>query len=139
VNLVFADTFYFLAIVNRHDAAHARARSVAGELTDPILTTEWVLTELADAMSARRVRHLFLRLLEKLQADPNCTIIPATPSLFAEGVKLYARRSDKEWTLTDCISFVVMQQHGISRALTGDRHFEQAGFQALLSERKNVT
>jgi hypothetical protein len=137
VNLIFADTFYFLAILNRHDAAHARARSVAGELTGPILTTEWVLTEVADAMSARRVRQLFLRLLENLRADPNCTIVPATAMLFAEGVQLYARRPDKEWTLTDCISFVVMQQHGISQALTGDRHFEQAGFQALLSEWKN--
>ena len=75
----------------------------------------------------------FLRLLKNLHADPNCTIVPVTALLFAEGVKLYARRPDKEWTLTDCISFVVMQQTGISRALTGDRHFEQAGFQTLLS------
>ena len=90
-------------------------------------------------MSARRVRQLFLRLLENLQADPNCTIVPATAMLFAEEVKLYARRPDKEWTLTDCISFVVMQQHGISQALTGDRHFEQAGFEAMLSEWKSDT
>ena len=132
MNLIFADTFYFLAILNPNDSAHALARSVAGELTGPILTTEWVLTEVVDAMSARRVRQLFLRLLENLRADSNCTIIPATATLFGEGVKLYARRPDQEWSLTDCISFVVMQRLGISRALTGDRHFEQAGFQALL-------
>jgi len=133
VNPIFADTFYFLAILNRHDAAHVRARSLAGELTGPTFTTEWVLTEVADAMSARRLREHFLRLLENLRADPNCTIVPATAELFAEGVRLFARRPDKDWTLTDCISFVVMQQHGISQALTGDRHFEQAGFKALLS------
>ena len=133
MNLVFADTFYFLAILNRHDAAHARARRIAHELSDPILTTAWVLTEVADAMSAPRLRQVFLRLLENLRANPNCTIVPATEMLFEQGVKLYAGRRDKEWRLTDCISFVVMQQHGISRALTGDRHFEQAGFQTLLS------
>ena len=133
MNLIFADTFYFLSILNRRDAAHARARRVADELSDPILTTAWVLTEVADAMSATRLRQVFLRLLENLRANPNCTIVPATEMLFAQGVKLYAGRPDKEWTLTDCISFVVMQQHGISRALTGDRHFEQAGFQTLLS------
>jgi hypothetical protein len=50
----------------------------------------------------------------------------------AKGVQLYAQRPDKEWSLTDCISFVVMTQEGIFDALTGDRHFEQAGFVALL-------
>jgi hypothetical protein len=52
--------------------------------------------------------------------------------LFEAGTDLYSRRSDKEWSLTDCISFVVMQEQGIGEALTGDRHFEQAGFRALL-------
>jgi predicted nucleic acid-binding protein len=132
MNLVFAGTFYFLAILNRRDTAHAQATRIAYELTDPILTTAWVLTEVADAMSAPRLRQIFLRLLENLRANPNCTIVPASERLFEQGVDLYARRPDKEWTLTDCISFVVMQQDGISRALTGDRHFKQAGFQTLL-------
>jgi hypothetical protein len=59
-------------------------------------------------------------------------MIPATQELFDRGVALYESRPDKEWSLTDCISFVVMADHGITEALTGDRHFEQAGFVALL-------
>ena len=51
---------------------------------------------------------------------------------FDEGVRLYVARPDKDWSLTDCISFVVMRERGITEALTGDRHFEQAGFVALL-------
>lgn len=70
--------------------------------------------------------------MEILRADPNATIAPPSQTLFDQGLEFYADRPDKGWTLTDCISFVVMQQHGISQALTGDRHFEQAGFQALL-------
>jgi predicted nucleic acid-binding protein len=63
---------------------------------------------------------------------PKGKITPADPKLFDEGVKLFESRSDKEWSLTDCISFVVMQREGIAEALTGDHHFEQAGFVALL-------
>jgi hypothetical protein len=74
----------------------------------------------------------FVRLVETLRADPACTIVPPSPELFNAGLSLYAERSDKGWTLTDCISFVVMQQYGITEALTGDRHFEQAGFTPLL-------
>ena len=59
-------------------------------------------------------------------------IIPATADLFDRGVQLYAERADKEWSLTDCISFVVMADEGLADALTGDHHFEQAGFKALL-------
>lgn len=102
------------------------------KLTEPILTTAWVLTEVADAMAGPGLRQVFLRLLETLKADPNCTIVPPTEALFDQGVRFYGDRPDKDWSLTDCISFVVMRQHGITRALTGDRHFEQAGFQALL-------
>jgi predicted nucleic acid-binding protein len=131
VNRVFADTFYFLAIVHR-GAAHSRARSLSDELREPILTTAWVLTEVADAMAGHALRQVFLRLMETLTADPDCTIVPPSEELFDKGLSLYGDRPDKDWSLTDCISFVVMQQLGITRALTGDRHFEQAGFQALL-------
>ena len=60
------------------------------------------------------------------------TIIPADATLYQAGVDLYGQRSDKDWSLTDCISFVVMRQRGIVEALTGDHHFEQAGLIALL-------
>jgi hypothetical protein len=59
-------------------------------------------------------------------------IIPAEPQLYEEGIALYRARPDKDWSLTDCISFVVMKARGITEALTGDHHFEQAGFVALL-------
>ena len=55
-----------------------------------------------------------------------------------EGLGLYESRPDKEWSLTDCISFVVMKKEGIVEALTEDRHFEQAGFVACSSERAKI-
>lgn len=132
MSLIFADTFYFLALLNRDDAAHQKTRTVSEELTDPILTTAWVLTEVADAMAVPKLRQNSLSLVETLQSDQHTTIAPPTQSLFDQGLKFYAKRPDKDWTLTDCISFVVMEEYGITRALSGDRHFEQASFQALL-------
>ena len=58
--------------------------------------------------------------------------MPASRRLFTRGLALYKERTDKEWSLTDCISFVIMRDLKLSAALTADRHFEQAGFMALL-------
>jgi predicted nucleic acid-binding protein len=96
VNPVFADTFYFLAIVHRDDAVHDRARAPSDELREPILTTAWVLTEVADTMAGPGLRQVFLRLLETLKAEPSCTIVPPTEALFNEGLRLYGDRPDKD-------------------------------------------
>jgi predicted nucleic acid-binding protein len=128
---LFADTFYFLALLNPKDRAHtkATAHSVG---PGQVLTTEWVITELADAMASRVKRHGFVTLYRLLRADLNVDIVPVNSGLFARGIELYSARTDKDWSLTDCISFVVMRDRGITDALTGDHHFEQAGFNALL-------
>ena len=90
-----------------------------------------VLTEVADAL-ARDNREAFLSLFDLVRRNPLFRFTEATPGLFERGVALYRQRTDKAWSLTDCISFVVMSDEGITEALTGDHHFEQAGFVALL-------
>ena len=129
---VFADSFYYLAIMNPDDGAHGQAARLSAELTGSVVTTAWVLTEVGDALAAPAHRSGFLTLLASLRQDPEVTVIGPSEELFEAGIDLYSRRPDKEWSLTDCISFVVMQEQGITEALTGDRHFEQAGFQPLL-------
>ena len=128
---LFADAFYFIALLSESDQAHERAAAFERG-TDRLVTTAWVLTEVADAMSARRDRAEFLGMLEGLRRSPHAVIVPPTQELFERGLALYAERTDKDWSLTDCISFTVMREMGITDALTGDRHFEQAGFTALL-------
>jgi uncharacterized protein len=129
---VFADAFYFFAVVNDKDHAHARAVAFLDTYTGRVLTTGWILTEVGDGLAQPPNRPSFLSIEETLRQEPHVTIIPCSDELFQAGVNLYRQRPDKEWSLTDCISFVVMQQHSITEALTGDRHFEQAGFVALL-------
>ena len=129
---VFADAFYFFALLNEKDAAHETAKLFSFQTDAPYVTTAWVLTEVGDGCADVERRNLFLQLLEMLHESSDAKIIPASEELFERGVELFRQRPDKDWPLTDCISFVVMEDEGILDALTGDKHFEQAGFRALL-------
>ncbi len=132
MNECFADSFYFFAMLNPRDEAHEITQGVHRSLVAPLVTTHWVLTEVADGFASTPSRTLFPVLLQRLHGDSRVTIIPSTNELFDEGVKMYEARQDKQWSLTDCISFIVMERRGIVDALTGDHHFIQAGFRALL-------
>ncbi len=132
MNLTFADTFFYFALLNPQDSAHALAAATAAKLPGPILTTQWVLVEVADALCSEANRWRFLSLLDLLTGDSRVENVPVSEQLFEQGVALFRERADKDWSLTDCISFVVMDDRGITNVLTADRHFRQAGFQALL-------
>ena len=129
---VFADAFYFVALLNRADQHHPRAVAAARQLQDNLLTTEWVLMELADALAESTSRRLVLPFIRSLEQDPKVEIIRASRELMQRGLRRYDERPDKQWSLTDCNSFVVMEEAKIREALTGDKHFKQAGFTALL-------
>ena len=131
MKLVFADTYYYLALVNPRDVGHARAVAYATLATGRMVVTDWVITELADGLCAALNRPLFSRLLNIIRGG-STTVIHFDAGLMDRGLALFAERHDKEWSLTDCVSFVVMQEQGIREALTADHHFEQAGFVALL-------
>lgn len=112
---VFADTSYYLALVNAKDPLHEFAVDLAESLLGRVYVTEYVLVELGSALSRGSDRLVFLELLERLQTDDSVTMISAAPRLFRQGVTLFAGRPDKDWSLVDCISFVVMKQHRLTR------------------------
>ena len=132
MRVVFADTFYFFALLSERDAFHEKAVAFSETYSGRILTTGWVLTELGDGWSKPQLRGELLPLIEGLRSDESTEIVSFSDELFEEGLQLYSERPDKEWSLTDCLSFVVMEREGLTEALTGDHHFEQAGFVALL-------
>jgi uncharacterized protein len=129
---LFADTFFFFAFLNADDGAHREAAAFFDAFDGELVTTEWVLIELADGLAGTADRQIFVDFHRALRDDPAVKCIPASDGLFSAGIGLYAARPDKEWSLTDCISFVVMQREGLTDVLTGDHHFEQAGFRILL-------
>jgi len=129
---VFADTSFYVAVLNPGDVAHARALRIGHSIRQPVLLSDFILLELGNALSRGADRSLFSRLVKHLRSHPNVRIIPASRELLDRGLELFSRRTDKAWSLTDCTSFVVMREEGLTDALTTDHHFEQAGFCVLL-------
>ena len=137
MSAVFADAGYWIALWNPRDNLHPKALSVVDTLgTTSVVTTQMVLTEALDAMAGMGEfrRRLAIQTVHTLESDPNVEIVPQTDAQFRGAVDRYASRDDQRWSLTDCASFIVMEERGITEALAYDRDFEQAGFVALLRE-----
>jgi uncharacterized protein len=132
MNQVFVDTSYYVALFSPTDRFHVEAVRLAATLKRRPVVTEFVLLEFGNLASVGKGREVFIELLGQLRIDRKATVIPASPELFAKGCALFASRPDKTWSLTDCTSFIVMQERGLTDALTADHHFEQAGFNVLL-------
>ena len=132
MSVVFADAFYFVARLNRRDQHHGRVLQFSRGLRARILTSDWVLMEVADALAESECRGRVREFILHLRQSPACEIVPASRELLDRALDLYHQHADKKWTLTDCLSFVIMRERGVVDALTGDKHFEQASFNALL-------
>jgi predicted nucleic acid-binding protein len=134
---VFLDTSYALALSAPTDQFHGRALRLADELEAAqarLVTTRAVLLEIGNALSRQRYRAAAVSLLRALEADPSVAVLPLSEELYARALELYCSRPDKEWGLIDCASFVVMSDRAITKALTADEHYQQAGFRGLLRE-----
>ncbi|MBV8779865.1 MAG: type II toxin-antitoxin system VapC family toxin [Phycisphaerae bacterium] len=130
MNRLFADTSYFIALFQHHDFAHVRAVQFTAQNQRRLVTSEWIICEIGNFVSRSDLRPLLQALIGEIKLT--CEIVHASHASFSSGLDLFLQRPDKNWSLTDCISFVIMQEKGISEALTTDHHFEQAGFAALL-------
>jgi predicted nucleic acid-binding protein len=134
---VFLDTSYAVALASPRDHHHSKAVELAGRLERVearIVTTRGVILEIGNSLSRLRYRSSGVALLESLETDPRVEIVALSEDLYQRGFEIFRQRHDKEWSLVDCTSFVVMQDRRLQESLTTDEHFEQAGFRALLRE-----
>lgn len=132
---VFVDTAAWLALVNKSDALHVAATERNQDLLLQgvhYITTEAVLTEVANSLARPPLRQAVIAFLDAVFASKRVTILSVDRQRLTRGWEFYKARPDKEWGLTDCISFIVMAQEGIREAFTCDRHFGQAGYTCLL-------
>jgi predicted nucleic acid-binding protein len=132
---IFVDTTYWIARFDYRDQLHAKALEIEPQLRGVRLTTsELVLIEFLNYFSkgGKQIREEASGTVQDILEDPNIQIVWQTQSLFEAGLILYKSRLDKGYSLTDCVSMVVMQQSDIQEALTHDRHFAQEGFAILL-------
>lgn len=132
---VFADTSYWIALLNPRDELHQRASTASRDFSSQqIVTSEMVLTEFLNSFSdyGPRLRQAAVKAVVSLRETPQILILPQTSKLFDKALKRYQDMTDKSWSLTDCASFLIMEEERLTGALTHDRHFAQAGFQVLL-------
>jgi predicted nucleic acid-binding protein len=132
---VFADTCYWIALLNPRDQTHDIAIRVSKGLTGyRIVTTDEVLTEVLNYFGSRGpyFRSAAAKLVERMPADRSIDILPQTHDGFLAGLVLYQSRPDKGYSLTDCISMEALRREGLSEVLTTDEHFKQEGFTCLL-------
>ena len=137
---IFADTGYWVALIMPRDQLHDIARRITDELPPHrMVTTEMVLVELLNAMSkgGRQNLELASRMLRDIYDDDTIEIVPQSSLQFREAASRYADRLDQRWGVTDCASFLLMEERGITEALSYDRDFLQAGFVALLRDEDN--
>ena len=132
MNKTFIDTSFSIALVSEKDEDHARAVELS-LLFDgsPMLTTDSVLLEIGNSL-ARNFRQEAVETINNFLLSKEIEIIPLNQNLFNRAFALYQTHKDKTWGLVDCVSFVVMRETGITDALTNDKHFRQAGFNALM-------
>jgi len=132
---VFADTYYWIALLNDRDQGHAAARAITQALRHAaIVTSQEVLTEVLTFFceQGRQVRLTAAAFVRQILANPAITVHPQSDQSLRDGLALYEARPDKGYSLTDCISMLIMRQHGITEVLTNDTHFAQDGFIRLL-------
>jgi uncharacterized protein len=132
---VFADAGYWIALLNPKDSLHGKATQISETFARArIVTSEMVLTEVLNAFARKgeKLRLAACALVDHIRSSPNAEVVPLTSSAFRWALERYRSRVDKTWGLTDCTSFLIMEQKGIAEALSGDRDFQQAGFIALM-------
>jgi predicted nucleic acid-binding protein len=131
----FADTSFWIALSSKRDQYHSQARAWHAAVTRsgrPIVTTEAVLWEWLNALADTTTRSTAAEGYRRVHADKGVEVVAFDPELNVAAVDLYRSRGDKDWSLTDCLSVVVMERRRLTEALTTDHHFEQAGMKALM-------
>ena len=133
---VFADTSYWVAVTRPRDEWQDAALASKKGLGEIILvTTDDVLVEFLTALREGQVlREKAVQAVRAILKNPNVQVIPQTRKSFLSGLDRFARRGDKAYSLTDCISMNAMESESIQEILTNDHHFEQEGFVVLIKK-----
>jgi predicted nucleic acid-binding protein len=132
---LFLDTFFIQALLNKYDQYHQQARLFLPriKMAKEVWITEAIFVEVGNALSPYD-RNLASTFIEQCYVTNNMRIVSVDTVLLKRGLNLYKQRQDKDWGLTDCISFVTMSDYSLIDAVTADIHFVQAGFRALLRD-----
>lgn len=134
---IFADTFYWIALLNSKDTWHLQVVEVSQEISNsPLVISDGIIDELFAYYSKRGdlLRLKVSEIYKSFLKDPTIQFVSYTPEIRQKGIALYEQRPDKGYSLVDCISMVIMKEMGIAEVLTNDKHFTQEGFTILFKD-----
>lgn len=134
---LFADTSYWIALLNPHDDLHHKVITLSRRFASAkVVTSEMVCVELLNAFSGAgpHFRTAVAEAVSELRITAGASVRPQTSQQFENALLRYRQFADKNWSATDCTSFQIMESENIRMALTSDRHFLQAGFEALMAD-----
>jgi uncharacterized protein len=138
-NGVFLDTSFVIAIINNDDSFHQAALKLESELKQycQIWITEPILFEIGNSFSKSNKKQV-ARFIQYCNESPRINVVHSNEELLNLALQYYTQYCDKDWSLTDCLSFAVMKKEGLTIAYSSDHHFEQAGFQYTLKYHRLV-
>lgn len=125
-----ADTWFFIAQVNRGDADHGNVERLWRTIDHGrFVTHDGVLAEFLTFFGGLGPT-LRLRVAQLVRSLPmhRVEVVPQDRELFLKTLAFYEQRTDKAYSFADCMSMVVMRERGIQHVLTNDHHFRQEGF-----------
>jgi predicted nucleic acid-binding protein len=132
---IFVDSFAWIAAINKSDNYHEISLRILEELLNKqakLITTNYIVVETINALSKVKFRKTVIEFIDKLKKSPHVQIVKITDEIYNNAWTLYQQRMDKDWGITDCISFEVMQMFNIRKAFSSDKHFEQAGYSLMV-------
>ena len=133
MNEVFADAWFFIALLDERDSNHKRVSEYSQNNDHPLVTTRWILAEVGAALADSPNRAEVATFLAGAGIDDDMEVVTDSDEWYDRGLALFVKRPDKQWSLADCASFALMDERCIQQALTGDKHFRQAGFTAIFA------
>ena len=128
---IFVDMGYFLALEIADDDNHTAATNHWRQLTripQDLFTTSYIFDEVVTFLNSRGAHAKAVQIGNRLLASTSIRLIYVDDTIFQSAWEYFRRHQDKRYSFTDCTSFIVMQQNGITTALSFDNHFTQAGF-----------
>jgi len=134
---VFVDTSAWLALINKSDEFHEKAKLIRNTLIKDKISfvmSDYIIVEIANCLSRISFRETAIKVIDFILNSEDIELIRVDEEIFEKAWGLYSRMIDKEWGFTDCTSFVIMRKRGIQEAFSTDHHFEQAGFKILLKK-----
>ena len=133
-NIYFLDTSYIIALEIKNEDYHSQVQQnwlVLADSQPLLITTTYIFDEVVTFFNSRNLHEKAVEIGNRLLKSPDIELIEINHYLFSQAWQYFQKYQDKSYSLTDYLSFIVMENRNIYTALSLDNHFVQAGFQIL--------